>query len=261
MCFKKALANPFYTTPQLALYNLGLVYEKKGDPETALKQYQEAVRLQPNYGVAYYRMGQLLEELRRADEAREAYGRAIEFAPDLAEAHYRYGVMSYTAGELENAFYSLNRVVKLAPHSTMAEDARKYLERLQTVIPSGPSLRSLPPPPGERLSQLDVMTNRDLLNEQLGSGRLLRPPPRANLESLQEAKIGAGVSEPSQSLSGRMRRTSVKRTDRAPTLCNWDRSWTRRMRKICSSACGAKAMMRWSSLSATRCWASSMWFS
>ena len=57
--FQKALADPFYTTPQLALYNLGLVYEKKGDPEAALKQYQEAVRLQPNYGVAYYRMGQI----------------------------------------------------------------------------------------------------------------------------------------------------------------------------------------------------------
>ena len=150
--FESALNNPFYQTPQLALYNLGLVYEKKGDPELALKQYQEAVRLQRNYGAAYYRMGQLLEQLRRADEAREAYGNAIEFAPDLVEAHYRYGVMSYTSGELENALYSLNRVVKLAPHSTMAEDARRYLERLQTILPSGPSSRTSYIQPSERVS-------------------------------------------------------------------------------------------------------------
>lgn len=195
--FQKALANPFYNTPQLAHYNLGLVHEKKGDSQSALKQYQEAVRLQPNYGAAYYRMGQLLEEVRRADEAREAYGRAVEFAPDLAEAHYRYGMMSYTAGELENAFYSLNRVVKLAPYSFMAEDARKYLERLQAVIPTSPPSRHLPSPPAGRLSQVDVITNQDLLNEQLGSGSpSALQSPRASLDSLQEARIGAGGSEP-----------------------------------------------------------------
>ena len=189
-CFEKAIANPFYTTPQLALYNLGLVYEKKDDPEAALKQYQEAVRLKRDYAPAYYRIVQLLEQSRRADEAREAYGNAVEFAPDLVVAQYRYGVMSYTAGELENAFYSLNRVVKLAPHSTMAEDARKYLERLQAVVPPG-SPHASRSQPMDRLSQLDVMSNEDLLGEQSGS-----MPPRAtpsselNLEFQQEAKVG-----------------------------------------------------------------------
>jgi tetratricopeptide (TPR) repeat protein len=199
-CFERALANPFYTTPQIALYNLGLIYEKKGDLEAALKKYQEAVRLQRNYGPAYYRMGLLLEESRRADEAREAYGNAIEFAPYLVEAQYRYGVMSYTAGELESAFYSLNRVVKLAPHSTMAEDARKYLERLQAVIPPGSS-RAPWTPPADRLSQLDVMTNQDLLNEQLG----VEMPHAAansipNLEYQHEPKTGIGSSAPAQAL-------------------------------------------------------------
>ena len=191
-CFERALANPFYATPQLALYNLGLIYEKKGDLETALKQYQEAVRLKRDYAPAYYRIGQLLEQLRRADEAREAYGNAIEFAPDLVEAHFRYGVMSYTAGELDNAFYSLSRVVKLAPRSTMAEDARKYLERLQAVIPRSTSHPSRSQPI-EGLPQLEVMTNQDLLNDQLG----LESPRAAanselNLEYQQEAKVGAG---------------------------------------------------------------------
>jgi len=200
--FQRAINNPFYQTPQLALYNLGLVYEKKGDTEMALKQYQEAVRLQRSYGAAYYRMGQLLEQLRRADEAREAYGNAIEFSPDLVEAHYRYGVMSYTAGELENALYSLNRVVKLSPRSTMAEDARRYLERLQTILPPGPSSRSSHVQPSERLLQLDVMTNQDLLNEQVEAA--LRPTtanPGVNTEYQEEPKVGTGtqtsVSEPS----------------------------------------------------------------
>lgn len=191
-CFESAINNPFYQTPQLAFFNLGLVYEKKDDPLMALKQYQEAVRLQSSYGVAYYRMGQILEQLRRADEAREAYGKAIEFSPDLAEAHYRYGVMSYTAGELENALYSLNRVVKLAPRSSMAEDARRYLERLQTIITPGPSSSISHIPPPERVLYLDVMTNQDLLNEQIEAAFL---PGATNLgvktETRQDARIGA----------------------------------------------------------------------
>jgi type IV pilus assembly protein PilF len=196
--FQKVLADPFYSTPQLAFYNMGLIYEKKGEPEAALKQYHEAVRLKPNYGVAYYRMGQILEELHRADQARDAYSRAIEFAPELAEAHYRYGVMSYAAGELENALYSLNRVVKLAPYSTMAEDARRYLERLHAVIPAGPSSRGAPMPPGERVSQLEVMTNREVLNEPSQAATSLAGRTSApNLESLQVAKIGTGIAEPS----------------------------------------------------------------
>jgi tetratricopeptide (TPR) repeat protein len=193
-CFQRAINNPFYQTPQLALYNLGLVYEKKSDPEMALKQYQEAVRLQRNYGAAYYHMGQLLEQLRRADEAREAYSNAIEFSPDLVEAHYRYGVMSYTAGELENALYSLNRVVKLAPRSSMAEDARRYLERMQTIIPAGPTSRPSQTQFSERVLQLDVMTNQDLLNERVEAA--VRPAagdPGVNTGHQQEPKTAADV--------------------------------------------------------------------
>lgn len=195
--FQKALADPYYTTPHVGFYNLGLVYEKKGDPETALKQYREAVRLQPNYGVAYYRMGQILEELRRADQARDAYGRAIESAPDLVEAHYRYGVMSYAAGELENAMYSLNRVVKLAPHSSMADEAKRYLERLHAVIPAGPPPRGEPLPSGDRFSQFEVITNQDLMNAQLGAAKGASAKSAAsNLEALQQAKIGGSVADP-----------------------------------------------------------------
>jgi tetratricopeptide (TPR) repeat protein len=165
--FEKAARNPFYQTPQVSLFNMGLIYEKKGDSEMALKQYQEAVRLQNNYGMAHFRRGLILEQQNRADEAREAYAKAIEYAPDLVEAHYRFGVMSYTAGELENALYSLNRVVKLAPRSSMAEDSRRYLERLQTIIPSGQATQTVKVTPAERLSRLDVLTNKDLTNDQL----------------------------------------------------------------------------------------------
>lgn len=129
--FQKVLANPFYQTPQFAAYNLGRLYEKQGDLETALTQYEQAVKFQPSYGSAWYRIGKILETQRRNDEARNAYGKAASFSPEMAEAHLRYGQMSYQAGDFDAANLSLNRVLKLAPNTALADEAKLYLERLR----------------------------------------------------------------------------------------------------------------------------------
>ncbi|GLI34384.1 SPOR domain-containing protein [Desulforhabdus amnigena] len=181
--FEKALSNPFYSTPHLALYNLGLIYDKKGDREAALQRYQEAVRLQPNYGLAYFQIGQILEEMKRGDEARAAYGKAIQYSPDLVAAHFRYGVMSYTAGELERAFYSLSRVVKLEPYSPMADEARKYLAKLQSVVgnPSEPSSNIPSPDQTDQMTQLEVVDDQDLQGSQAS------PPEEGAWQSRQES--------------------------------------------------------------------------
>lgn len=159
--FKLALNNPFYETPQIVYYNLGLLYERRDETEDALAQFQKAVRLAPDYGQAYYHMGLMLEKLRRADEARDAYGKAIEYDPNLVEAQFRFGVICYTAGEMENAIHSLSQVVKLAPYSTMGTEARQYLERLQGAM-GGVASRSSSLSPSERISHMDVINEQDL---------------------------------------------------------------------------------------------------
>lgn len=139
LAFDRALTNPLYETPQIALYNLGRVHEKKGEPELALQKYEEALKFQPSYGLAHYRKGQVLEILKRGDEARRSYGRATQYAPDLVEAHLRYGIMSYMAGDLEVALYSLSKVMQLSPHSDEALEAKRYLQRLESLATSQPS--------------------------------------------------------------------------------------------------------------------------
>jgi type IV pilus assembly protein PilF len=192
--FERATANRFYSTPHLAFFNLGLIYEKKGNPEVALRQYQEAVRLQPNYGLAYFRMGQLLEEAGRKDEAREGYAKVIEFAPDTAEAYYRYGVLCYDAGEYRVAARSFNRVLQLAPYSTMAEDSGKYIELLEEAASA--RMLTYSPPPGQRgeASQLDLISSWDLQDKQLA----IQLPPTAETsdadrERVQEPGTGTRV--------------------------------------------------------------------
>ena len=158
--FQKALDDPFYKTPQLAAYNLGSLYEKRGDAEKALTEYQQAVKFDPNYGAAWFRIGQIFEQMHRDDDARHTYGKAIATSPDLAEANLRYGILSYQAGDMEAAFNSLSRVGKLAPDTSMADDARRYLEKLNNSarMAATHSSASSYTSPGE----IEVIPNEDI---------------------------------------------------------------------------------------------------
>ncbi len=182
--FQKALDDPFYNTPQFAAYNLGKLYEKNGDLQRALLYYQQAVKLDDHYGPAWLQIGQVLEQSGRSDEARHAYGNAVRASPDLAEAHLRYGILSYLAQDPEAAFHSLNRVGQIAPNTDMADEARKYLEKLnaptqKTTLKRTRSHASSQSAPGE----IEVISNegyrRSQIEEELSSRAKKEPAPTA----------------------------------------------------------------------------------
>jgi type IV pilus assembly protein PilF len=178
--FQKALDDPFYKTPQFAAYNLGRLYEKNGDIERALFYYQQAVKFDPHYGPAWLQIGQVLEQSSRSDEARHAYGNAVRESPDLAEAHLRFGILSYLAKDSEAALHSLSRVGQIAPNTDMADEARKYLEKLnaptQTRTRSHASSYSAP---GEITVISNVDQRRSQINEKLPSSAEKIPAPTA----------------------------------------------------------------------------------
>src|ERR1700712_1844181 len=58
-----------------------------GFPEEALKAYDRALALNANAGADWLNRGTLLYDMGRIDEAIESYERALALAPDLAEAH------------------------------------------------------------------------------------------------------------------------------------------------------------------------------
>ncbi|SPF49935.1 exported hypothetical protein [Syntrophobacter sp. SbD1] len=130
--FQKALDDPFYKTPQIAAYNLGRLYEKEGNSQRALPYYQQAAKIDEHYGMAWFSIGRVMEQLHRDDEARHAYGNAVHESPGLAEAQLRFGILSYQASDLDAALDSLSRVGKIAPNTDMADEARRYIEKLKS---------------------------------------------------------------------------------------------------------------------------------
>jgi type IV pilus assembly protein PilF len=133
--FEQALVNPFYNTPHLVLYNMGLLYERQSNWQMAQTYYQRALQANRNYAPAYYRTGKAMEATGRPKEAREAYAKAIEHSPNMVEAHYDFARLSYEVRDYNGAYFSFTRVVKLAPNSPMALEAAKYVEVLEAAFP------------------------------------------------------------------------------------------------------------------------------
>jgi tetratricopeptide (TPR) repeat protein len=65
--------NPSY---MLAYYNRGIVFSEKGKPEDAINDFNEAIRLNPNYGRAYYNRAMAYQKIGQGDKAKGDFAEA-----------------------------------------------------------------------------------------------------------------------------------------------------------------------------------------
>lgn len=64
--------------------NLGIVYLGQGNPSGAVTALRKAIRLDPDYGLAFYNLGMAYDALGNYDPALKAYEKAITLEPKLA---------------------------------------------------------------------------------------------------------------------------------------------------------------------------------
>jgi len=95
---------------------------------------QEAVRLDPNYALAYAKLGQawrqyaasfaIDDESKAYDQAREAANKAVKLAPDLVEARMTVGLLAITPGlDFPAAEKEFRRVLQSSPNNAAAKNA------------------------------------------------------------------------------------------------------------------------------------------
>lgn len=91
VAYRKAIA----LSPQnsRAIYNLGCVLQKENRDSDAVRQYEQAVKLEPNEKVrsqAYYNMGVALQRSKDYSKAIEAYKNCLRLNPSDNDARYNY---------------------------------------------------------------------------------------------------------------------------------------------------------------------------
>ncbi len=96
---------------------------RQGEPALAVREYTDALQMDPSFGPAYLGLGAVRELLRDFREADRVYSAATRFPDSKAEALARRSAVRRALGRHEEAFTDLESAVSEAPQ-------RKWLRTL-----------------------------------------------------------------------------------------------------------------------------------
>jgi tetratricopeptide (TPR) repeat protein len=96
--------------------NLGNALLRKGQVDEALKQFQKALEINPNYAQAHSNLGVALLQKGRLDDAVAQYQTALGMYPNYAQAHSNLGLALSQKGQLEDAVVHCQKALEINPY-------------------------------------------------------------------------------------------------------------------------------------------------
>jgi protein O-mannosyl-transferase len=95
--------------------NLGVAYEQEGRKTEAMREYREALRVNPGLGQAHNNLASLLEGSGQCEEALVHYREALRLKPGAWQAHANLAACLARLGRLEEATAPYESALRLAP--------------------------------------------------------------------------------------------------------------------------------------------------
>src|ERR1043166_1387690 len=110
----------------LAYLNLGVVDSLEGNPTAAIKNFQTAIELNPDYAEAYFNIGAVQYKIGALKKAEEAFLKAIELEPDYGRAHYSLGFVYFDQKKYDLAKVHAEKAAESGvPYKTLKERLAK----------------------------------------------------------------------------------------------------------------------------------------
>jgi predicted amidohydrolase len=154
-------------------FRKGVALGELGKYEEAIKCYDKAIEIEPNYEDAWYNKGVALGELGKYEEAIKCYDKAIEIEPNYEDAWYNKGWNLGKLGKYEEAIKCYDKAIEIKPNYEAAwynkgvnvsklqryEEAVEYFERAYRLVKGIPIGEYYSPEQAEptRLERPEIM--------------------------------------------------------------------------------------------------------
>jgi tetratricopeptide (TPR) repeat protein len=102
-----------------AHFNYGTALQLDGRLDEAEKEFNSALRFDPNYAKVYINLGQLFMSKSKLDEARKNYEKALELDPNIGESHSGYAYVLERLGRADEARTEYETAIRLSPKSAI----------------------------------------------------------------------------------------------------------------------------------------------
>jgi protein O-GlcNAc transferase len=96
--------------------NRGNILLARGASKEALSAYGRALEIDPNYAAAHYNAGNAYARLNHHDAACSAYEKAVELDPKFTDAHVALGCTLEELGQVDKAAASYRKALEIAPN-------------------------------------------------------------------------------------------------------------------------------------------------
>lgn len=129
----RLIRNPAIFNNAKLLLNIGVAFQRAGEPVEAEKYLRLTIRSSPGYALAHYNLGVLLYERGDKHAALQAFEQAFRLAPGYADALYNWAVAALETGDSDSARKALPALRRLNPD--LAENLLEQLAEWMAVKP------------------------------------------------------------------------------------------------------------------------------
>lgn len=114
----------------LPLSRLGIIYAKRLNFEKAIEFYQKAVDAGNKDATVFYNFGVCLLNLGKTEEARDVLEKLLSLDANYSDACYQLGILYLRLGETEKAKEFLQKFIEMEPDNKNASIAKEILKSL-----------------------------------------------------------------------------------------------------------------------------------
>ena len=111
--YEKALAlKPDYAE---VLYNLGITLRELGQIDAAINSYKQALTIKPDYFGAHNNLGNIFLDLGQLDAAADHFEWAVAYKPDFADAYNNLGIVCRQRDQVYDAIKNFEKAIDIKP--------------------------------------------------------------------------------------------------------------------------------------------------